>query len=140
MLRDLLNKTYKSDKVTSNFPSAQTASAGYTLSQDNISPLDTEASHYLTSNTSSISHSTLYIENEGMSIGNDDILLAHCIGHGFLLPSHNKCLLVLKHILHTPHVTYNSLFMHKLCADNKMYVDFYADLLFIKDISLKTFP
>lgn len=51
----------------------------------------------------------LYSGNEGTSIVNGNILPIHCFGHGFLSLSHARCSLTLKHILLTPHATFNLL-------------------------------
>lgn len=127
MLRDLLNKTYKSDKAPSAAPSAHSANAEFT-SYDNSWLLDIRASHHLASDASNVPHSTLYTGNEGISVANDNILPIHCFDNIFLSSSsHNKRLLALKHILHTPYATSNLLSVHQLCADNNVFMEFYSN-------------
>lgn len=113
---ELLNKIYKGDKRSNSLvPSAYITNANASgIAFDNSSLLDTRASHHLATNVANVPQSQLYNGHKGVTFGNGNSLPIYCVGFGLLSIAQSKGFLALKHILHTPHVTSNLLFVHRL--------------------------
>lgn len=71
----------------------------------------------------------------GVQIGNGFDLSVFHRGHSNLaFPS---CVLHLNDLLHVPDISYNLLFVHKLCTDNNAFVEFHPSFFFVKDQTMK---
>lgn len=115
---------------STNFSSSQSSTP-----QDNAWLLDSGASHHVTSDVVDVPQSVPYNGSEGVTLGNGHILPIHCIRYGSLIHNNQKFFLALNHILRTPYTTHNLLYVHKLCYDNNIFMEFHENMFMSRILS-----
>jgi histone deacetylase 1/2 len=98
---------------------------------------DSGASDHVTGNVGNLAHKTPYGGKKHLVVGNGNSLhIAHIGDNNFI--SHYKDHVLLKNILHVPDITKNLLSISKLTTNNNVFVEFYADVCYVKDKLTRT--
>lgn len=77
--------------------------------------LDYGASHHLTNDKANLQDTTPYLGHENVTVGNGSLLIITHVGTSTI--ALDSCSLILSHVLHTLTLSYNLLFVQKLCPD-----------------------
>jgi histone deacetylase 1/2 len=97
--------------------------------------LDSGATHHLTHNLSSLSNPVAFEGQDQVLMGNGDGLQISHVGSSSL--ASNSGILSLSNVLYTPQIQNNLLSVTRLCSDNRVFVEFYADYFLVKDLQSK---
>uniref|UniRef100_A0A803PR45 Retrovirus-related Pol polyprotein from transposon TNT 1-94 n=1 Tax=Cannabis sativa TaxID=3483 RepID=A0A803PR45_CANSA len=93
-------------------------------------------SNHLTANQDNMSNKSVYNGKDRLTVGDGNQLHISHVGSSTLQSdSGNK--LLLNDVLHVPKIAKNLISISKLTADNKVFVEFFSDVCFVKDMETK---
>lgn len=93
--------------------------------------LDSGATHHLYHNSLNLGNPTPFPRNDGVTVSNGVFILISNSCNTLINFLH--IILSLNYVLHTPRVTSNLVFIHKLYKDNDILVEFHFNCFFIKE-------
>ncbi|KAF7143710.1 hypothetical protein RHSIM_Rhsim05G0062600 [Rhododendron simsii] len=92
---------------------------------------DTGATHHVTPDLSTITHSEPYQGVDQLRVGNGKGLSISNVGTSFLSSPHST--FKLSNVLHVPALTKSLLSVHQFCKDNSVFFEFHPSSFFVKD-------
>lgn len=94
--------------------------------------LEPGATHHLTNDVDNLDHGMPYCGSHSVIIGDGNSIPIIHIGHSYV-STHSGSHIFLRNVLHTPDVSYNLDYVHKLCQDNSALIKFHANTLCVKE-------